>query len=95
MSDRLRGLAEPTEGVGGHRVVLAVYASVLGVAALLGGLIGLIRPVALDPTLFFLIDLPPTALGMAVFGMVTVGTGLGLLLLGVRFVSRYDSEKVA
>jgi hypothetical protein len=67
---------------------------VLGVAATMGALLGYVNPEGMDPQLFFLIDLPATPLGMAVFGVVTVGVGLGLLLLAVRFVSRYDDDRI-
>ncbi|MFB6139476.1 MAG: cox cluster protein [Halosimplex sp.] len=84
----------PTERVAGARVVLVVYASVLAVAAVMGALLGYVNPDGLDPELFFLIDLPATPLGTATFGVVTVGVGLGLLLIGVRYVSRYDGGRL-
>lgn len=80
--------------VPGERVVLTVYMAVVGVTAVLGALLGIVNPEGLDPELFFLVDLPPTPLGMVIFGVTTVGGGLGVLLLGVRFVSRYDSARV-
>jgi len=82
------------ESVPGPRVVLTVYLAVVGVAGTLGALLGVVNPDGMDPELFFLVDLPPTPLGMAVFGMTTIGLGLGLLLLAVRYVSRYDDDRV-
>jgi hypothetical protein len=39
-----------------------------------------------------LIDLPPYAFGMAVYGSLTIATILGVMLLGVRYVAReYDT----
>jgi len=73
---------------GGRRVVAGLYAILVVVTGVFGYVIGLIRPDALDPTLFFLVDLPPTPLGMALYGMVTVGIVLGTLLLLVRYVGR-------
>lgn|GEM_PF-1497094 len=82
------------ERVAGSRVVLAVYLAVLGVAGTMGALLGYVNPEGLDPTLFFVIDLPASPLGMATFGVVTVGVGLGVLLLAVRYVSRYDESRI-
>jgi len=80
--------------VAGPRVVVVVYLAVLGVAAVMGALLGIVNPDGLDPELFFVVDLPPTPLGMAVFGVTTVGTVLGVLLLAVRYVSQFDDAKV-
>jgi len=80
--------------VAGPRVVVAVYLAVLAVAGTMGALLGYVNPEGMDPELFFLIDLPATPLGMATFGVVTVGVGLGVLLVAVSFVSRYDESQI-
>lgn len=78
-------------GTEGRRLVVALYLIVVGLAAGLGVVIGVVAPRGLDPVLFGLVGLPPTPLGMAVYGGVTVGTVLGALLLLVVLVSdRYD-----
>ena len=82
------------ERVAGERVVVAVYLAVVAVAGLMGVFLGVVNPEGMDPELFFLVDLPPTPLGMAVFGVTTVGTALGVFLLGVRYVARFDDEQV-
>lgn len=75
----------------GRRVIYALYAAVVGIAALMGFIIGILRPEDLDPTLFGVIDLPPTPVGMVIFGVVTVGLGLGVLLVAVSYVAdRFD-----
>lgn len=75
----------------GRRVVYAVYAVVVAIAGLMGFILGVISPRALDPVLFGVIDLPPTPVGMVIFGVVTVGLGLGLLLIAVSVIAdRYD-----
>jgi len=74
----------------GTRVVLAVYAVIVALAAVMGYVLGAIRPENLDPELFGVIDLPPTPLGVALYGSVTVAVGLGLLLGLVVYVSRTD-----
>jgi hypothetical protein len=78
----------------GPKVVLAVYFAAIGVAGAMGFLLGMVGPDALRSVrLFFLIEIPPTPLGLAVYGMVTLATILGVLLLAVRFVSqRYDNR---
>jgi hypothetical protein len=78
----------------GPRVVFAVYFAAIGVAGAMGFLLGMIGPNALRSVrLFFLIEMPPTPLGLATYGMVTLATILGVLLLAVRFVSqRYDNR---
>ena len=85
-----RSLPERTAG---RRVVLVVYAVVVAIAGVMGGLLGLVAPMGMDPTLV-VVDLPATPLGMVAFGVVTVGGGLGLLLLGVRAVSQFDDRRM-
>lgn len=80
--------------VAGSRVVLAVYLAVLGVAGAMGALLGYVNPEGMNPSLFFVVDLPASPLGMATFGVVTVGVGLGVLLLVVQYVSRYDESRI-
>jgi hypothetical protein len=76
----------------GPRFLLVLYGLLVLLTGVFGYVIGLIRPTDLDPKLFMLIDLPPTPAGMALYGMVTVGLILGVLLLAVRYVAReYDS----
>lgn len=76
----------------GRRVIYALYAVVVGIAGLMGFIIGIIRPEKLDPRLFGVIDLPPTPVGMVIFGVVTVGLGMGVLLLVVSWVAdRFDN----
>lgn len=76
-------------------MLVVVYAGIVGVAATMGFVLGLINPEGLDPTLFGFVDLPPTPLGMAVFGIVTIGLGLGVLLGLVAYVAaRFDDDAV-
>lgn len=76
----------------GPRFVLVLYGLLVAVAGVFGYVIGLARPEDLDPKLYMLIDLPPTAAGMALYGSLTIATFLGVLLLGVRYVAReYDT----
>lgn len=82
---------EPVRRRPGRRVVFGVYAVVVAIAGLMGFIIGIVNPDELDPRLFGFIDLPPTPVGMVIFGVVTVGLTLGVLLLAVSYVAdRFD-----
>jgi hypothetical protein len=83
-----------TRRFSGNRFVLALYASLVSVSALLGVLFALVVESATSPRLFFVVALPPTPLGFAVYGGVTVAAVLGVPLLLVRYASRYDDASV-
>ena len=95
---QLAGMSEnPTAttratGRRGRSVVLVVYVVVVAIAGITGVLLGTFGPDELRPVeLFFLIELQPTPLGLAVYGMGTMGVGLGILLVLVSYASRrYD-----
>jgi hypothetical protein len=81
-----------TEKWNGPRFVVTLYTLLVLLTGVFGYVIGMIRPEDLDPRLFMIIDLPPTPFGMALYGMLTVGFILGVLLLAVRYVaSEYDT----
>lgn len=83
-----------TRAQGGRRLVVALYLGIVVLTGLLGFVLGSIAPQGLDPELFGVIQLPPTPTGMAVYGAVTIGLLLGVLLLGVIYVSeRYDDAE--
>lgn len=76
--------------------MLAIYAVVVVIAAGTGYLLGSIHPKGLDPELLGLIQLPPTPLGVALYGALTMAIVLGALLLAVNYVSRrYDDARTA
>lgn len=79
----------------GQRFVTGLYLTIVGIAGLAGYIIGSLGIKGMDPKLFGVVQLPPTAVGMAVYGGVTVGTLLGVLLVVMIFVSnRYaDPDK--
>jgi len=77
----------------GRRFVLALYTVIVGIAGVLGLILGEYVFAGSSPELFFVIDLPATAVGFATFGIVTVGVGLGLPLVLVGFVSRRVDDK--
>lgn len=71
----------------GDRVVGQLYVIIVAIAGVMGFILGTISPADLEPELFGVIALPPTPLGVALYGIVTVGVGLGILLLLVVYVS--------
>ncbi|WP_255196698.1 DUF7520 family protein [Halorarius litoreus] len=77
---------------GGPRLVVSLYVIVVLLTAFIGFVIGVIGPQGLDPELFGVVQLPPTPVGMAVYGAATIGTLLGVLLLLVVFVSARYAE---
>ncbi|UPM43766.1 DUF7520 family protein [Halocatena salina] len=72
----------------GQRFVTGMYFAIVGVAALAGYIIGTLQIEGMDPELFGVIQLPPTAIGMALYGGITVGTLLGVLLVVMVIVSK-------
>lgn len=81
-------MSESNQTRPGDRVVVQLYLIIVAIAGVMGFILGTISPAALEPELFGLVALPPTPFGVAVYGMVTVGTGLGLMLGLVVFVSQ-------
>jgi hypothetical protein len=83
-----------TRRFSGDRFVLVLYSVLVSLSALLGVLFATVVDAATPPRLFFVVPLPPTALGFAVYGGVTVAVVLGVPLLLVRYASRYDDASV-
>lgn len=81
-------------GFSGVRFVLGLYAALVAFSAVAGVLFARTVEDPLSPRLFFVLPLPPTGLGFAVYGAVTVGAVLGVPLLLVRYASRYDDASV-
>ncbi len=79
----------------GTKVVVQIYVAIVALAGVMGFVLGTIRPADLQPALFGVIDLPPTPFGVALYGMVTVGVGLGALLGLVVYVSRRTDDASA
>lgn len=80
---------EDAPGFGGHRVILLLYVVVVAIAGTMGAVIGSIGLRDAEAvTAFGLVTFQPTPLGLAAFGVTTVGTVLGVVLLLVVFVSR-------
>jgi len=73
----------------GTRVILIIYAVVVAIATGTGYIIGAIAPAGLRPPSFLgVVEFPPTPVGMAAYGGLTLALLLGVLLAGVMYVSR-------
>lgn len=83
---------EQPAGTPGEKVVVVVYVIIVALAGVMGFVLGAIRPADLQPALFGVIALPPTPFGVALYGMVTVGVGLGVFLGLVIYISRRTGE---
>ncbi len=85
-------MSEEPAGTPGETVVVAVYVIIVALAGVMGFVLGTIRPTDLQPELLGFIALPPTPFGVALYGMLTVAIGLGVLLVLVVYVSKRSSE---
>lgn len=85
-------MSEQPTGTPGEKVVVQIYVVIVALAGVMGFVLGTIRPADLQPELFGFIALPPTPFGVALYGMGTVGTGLGVLLGLVIYVSKRSDE---
>ncbi|KAA9398029.1 cox cluster protein [Haloarcula sp. CBA1130] len=80
-------MTEQAKGRSGQGIVLRLYVAIVVLAGVMGFVLGSIRPEDLQPELFGVIALPPTPFGVAVYGFVTIGVVLGVLLGLVVYVS--------
>ncbi|MFB6156570.1 MAG: cox cluster protein [Haloferacaceae archaeon] len=78
----------------GPRLVLTLYAVLVTFAAVAGVLFSVVVDDPVPPRLFFVLTLPPTRLGFAVYGGVTIAAVLGVPLLLVVLASRRDEYAV-
>lgn len=83
-------VAESAGRVPGRRVVVAIYAGLVAFAAMMGIILGIVVEDLESVALFGLIPIPPTPIGLAVYGAVTIGVALGVLLLLVVYVAPED-----
>lgn len=76
----------------GRRLVLWLYAGLVAAAGLMGVLFSLVVEEPEPPALLFLFELPPSTVGFAVYGAVTIGIALGVPLALVVLVSARIDE---
>ncbi|MFW5977845.1 MAG: DUF7520 family protein [Halohasta sp.] len=79
-------------GLRGQRVVVGLYCIIVAFTGLAGYATASVVDEIDPPRLLFLVELPPTPLGLAVFGAVTIGLVLGVLLVAVTVVSAYADD---
>jgi hypothetical protein len=70
--------------------VAVLYVLLVGFAAVAGVLFARVVEAPEPPRLLLLVPLPPTSLGFAVYGAVTVALVLGVPLALVAYVSRRE-----
>lgn len=73
--------------VAGRHVVVTIYVGLVVLAGLMGFILGIIIEDLQEVALFGLIPIPPTPIGLATYGAVTIAVVLGALLLLVRYVA--------
>lgn len=71
----------------GDRLVVRLYLIIVALTGVMGYVLGWASEEIVPPELFGVITLPPTPVGVAVFGMVTIGSGLGVLLVLLIYVA--------
>lgn len=70
--------------------MLALYALLVAFAGFIGALIPVFVEDVRPPRYLFLIELPPTSLGLGLYGVLTVATALGIPLLLIVLISRTE-----
>lgn len=91
--DRLQSTSETVAELSGRLVLTVVFVVALAIAGGYGYFIGSIGLKALRHIRVFGVTIfHPTPLGMAFYGMTTVGVALGTLAVAVRFAMRYDDQ---
>jgi len=82
------GASEQPAGRDGRRFVLLLYAALVGVATTAGLLTGTFVDGLEAPRFLFLVPFPPTPLGFAAYGGLTLALVLGVPLSLVIYVSQ-------
>jgi hypothetical protein len=83
-----------SSGLRGQRVVVGIYLVIVAFTGVAGYMTATVVGEVDPPRLLFLIELPPTPIGLAVFGAGTIGLVLGVLLVAVTVVSdRFDDAE--
>ena len=77
-----------TARLSGSRFVLLLYAGLVAVAGAAGFLIGTTIPNLRAPEFLLLVRFPPTPLGLAIYGALTIAVVLGIPLLIVILLSQ-------
>lgn len=76
--------------ISGRRVVVTIYVSLVAFAGVMGFLLGAIIEDLQSIALLGVIPIPPTPIGFAVYGSVTIALLLGVFLLAIRYVASME-----
>ena len=80
-------ITESAGYVSGRRMVLGLYVGLVAFAGIMGYILGVVVDDLQAVTLLGLIPIPPTPIGLAAYGAVTIAILLGAFLLLVRYVA--------
>lgn len=97
MSDSASENVDATAGPGlrGPRMVGILYVALVAVAGAAGLLVGVFVDGLRAPRFLFLVPFPPTPLGFAAYGALTIALVLGVPLALVVYVSRNLDDEAA
>jgi hypothetical protein len=88
------GPPDVSEQFGGRSFVVAFYVLLVALTGVIGAVLGAVGRDLTAVSLLGLVELQPTPLGLALYGVVTVGLALGVPLLLVAYVSQLvDAEQ--
>lgn len=79
--------ATATRDVSGQRIVIGIYLGLVVFAGIMGLILGFIIDDLESVALLGVIPIPPTPLGLALYGSVTIALLLGVFLLAVQYVA--------
>jgi hypothetical protein len=79
--------ATATRDVSGQRIVIGIYLGIVALAGVMGLILGFMIEDLESVALLGVIPIPPTPLGLAFYGSVTIALLLGVFLLAVGYVA--------
>jgi len=74
-------------GLSGQRVVVGLYCIIVAFTGVAGYLAAIVVGEINAPRFLFLIEFPATPVGLGLYGALTIGLVLGVLLVSVKVVS--------
>ena len=84
---------DATADLNGQKVVIRLYFILVGVAAFMGVVLSVVLSDELETVaLYGFIEMPPNALGLGLYGAITVGTLLGIPLLVIRYYGLGEND---
>ena len=84
-----------SSGLRGQRVVVGLYLIIVAFTGVAGYMTATVVDEINPPRFLFLVEFPPTPLGLAAFGALTIGLVLGILLVAVTVVSEYADDSAS